>query len=112
MNNPAPEPRPEAEAAPTSAALFSSGHEAEKEGRFEEACEAYQKGLHGSPDQHPWHYRLGCVLMKMDRPDLAENSFLRALELEQGAAKYLTNLGVCLDRQGRRDALAHDIANR
>lgn len=87
----------------TSADLFSNGRRAEKSGELETARQAYELALASSPDQHPWHYRLGCVFMKLELPERAEHCFRRALEYEPATPAYLTNLGVCLDRQGRRD---------
>jgi len=85
------------------AEIFRNGHLCEKDGQFDEARKAYELGLEFSPAQHPWHYRLGCILMKMDQPAEAELSFRKALDLAPGTEAYLANLGVCLDRQGRRD---------
>ncbi|MEN8005669.1 MAG: tetratricopeptide repeat protein [Candidatus Krumholzibacteriota bacterium] len=103
MSQPAPESTPHNDASPTSAGLFKSGRQAEMDGELEKARQAYEMALASSPDQHPWHYRLGCVFMKLGLPERAEHCFSRALELEPGTPSYLTNLGVCLDRQGRRD---------
>lgn len=87
----------------STAQIFKDGHDSEKAGRFDEARAAYEMGLVSSPAQHPWRYRLGCVLMKMEKNAEAELCFLKALELAPGTEAYLTNLGVSLDRQGRRD---------
>jgi tetratricopeptide (TPR) repeat protein len=103
MNQSAPESTSSDEGPPTSAKLFQTGRKAEQAGELETARQAYELALASSPDQHPWHYRLGCVFMKLGLPERAEYCFLRANELEPGTPAYLTNLGVCLDRQGRRD---------
>jgi tetratricopeptide (TPR) repeat protein len=103
MNQSAPEPTSADEGPLTSAELFQTGRKAEKAGELEKARQAYEIALASAPDQHPWHYRLGCVFMKLGLPERAEHCFLRAHELEPWAPSYLTNLGVCLDRQGRRD---------
>lgn len=87
----------------SSAELFSNGRRAEKAGELETARQSYELALASSAEQHPWHYRLGCVFMKLGLPERAEFCFRRALEIEPGTPAYLTNLGVCLDRQGRRD---------
>lgn len=87
----------------STAEIFRDGHDAENAGRYEEARTAYEVGLSTSPAQHPWRYRLGCVLMKLDQNADAELCFLKALDLAPGTEAYLTNLGVSLDRQGRRD---------
>ncbi len=91
------------ESSRTTAEIFKDGHDAEIAGRFDEARAAYETGLRSSPGQHPWRYRLGCVLMKMENNSEAELCFLKALENAPGTEAYLTNLGVSLDRQGRRD---------
>jgi len=83
--------------------LFQDGYAAERNGTFVEALRLYDLALTTVPDQHPWHYRRGCVLMKMDRCEDAEFAFMRALELAPEQPAYLTNMGVCLDRLGRRD---------
>lgn len=82
---------------------FQAGRQAERTGLLTEARQAYEQALAASPEQHRWHYRLGCVLMKLDEAAAAERAFRRALERAPGAPAYLTNLGVCLDRQGRRE---------
>ncbi len=43
------------------------------------------------------------IVLQMDRHVDAELAFLRALELAPETPAYLTNLGVCLDRLGRRE---------
>ena len=103
MNQSTPEPTSPDEGPGAGAELFKTGRRAEKAGELEKARQAYELALASSPDQHPWHYRLGCVFMKLGLPECAEHSFRRANELEPGTPAYLTNLGVCLDRQGRRD---------
>jgi len=103
MNQSAPDPTSSDEGPRTSAELFQRGRKAEKAGELEKARQAYEIALASSPDQHPWHYRLGCVFMKLGLPERAEHCFSRAHELEPWTPSYLTNLGVCLDRQGRRD---------
>jgi tetratricopeptide (TPR) repeat protein len=103
MNQTSPEPSSPDSGPPTSAELFQTGRKAETDGELETARQAYEMALASSPDQHPWHYRLGCVFMKLGLPERAEFCFRRALEIEPFTSAYLTNLGVCLDRQGRRD---------
>jgi len=103
MNPTAPESSTNHDEPQSSAELFQNGRRAEKAGELEKARQAYEMALDQSPDQHPWHYRLGCVFMKLGLPERAEHCFRRALELEPVTPAYLTNLGVCLDRQGRRD---------
>ena len=89
--------------------LFRKGRDAEKGGRFEDALQCYLRALNTSPEQHAWHYRHGCVLMKLGRHGDAELAFQRALELAPGTPAYLTNLGVCLDRLGRRQRLLRNL---
>lgn len=103
MNQTSPEPSAENSGSQTSAVLFQNGRKAEKAGELETARQAYEMALADAPDQHPWHYRLGCVFMKLGLPERAEHCFRQALNLEPAMPSYLTNLGVCLDRQGRRD---------
>lgn len=103
MNESSPESTSSDEGPRTSAELFQAGRKAEKAGELERARQSYELALASTPDQHPWHYRLGCVFMKLGLPECAEHCFLRANEIEPGTPAYLTNLGVCLDRQGRRD---------
>ena len=82
---------------------FDAGREAERSGRFAEARRAYEDAVAALPQRADWHYRLGCVCLKLQDPVSAENSFRRALDLEPASASTLTNLGVSLDRQGRRE---------
>lgn len=83
--------------------LFETGRRAENAGRFDEARTAYELALRGEPERHEWMYRLACVLLKMDLAAEAEPVLRRAVDLHPDAHAYLTNLGVCCDRQGRRD---------
>ncbi len=104
MKPSAPDPTsPDETGRRTSAELFQTGRKAEKNGELEKARQSYELALANSPDQHPWHYRLGCVFMKLGLPERAEHCFLNANEIQPGTPAYLTNLGVSLDRQGRRD---------
>ena len=54
--------------------LFRNGYDFEQDGRFSEARRAYEMALSSCPDQHAWHYRLGCVFMKMGDAVQAEVS--------------------------------------
>ena len=90
-------------AGPSGREIFSEGRLAEQQGRFADARRSYEKALAAGPVCADWLYRLGCVCLKLADPVSAENSFRRALELEPASAVILTNLGVSLDRQGRRE---------
>jgi tetratricopeptide (TPR) repeat protein len=85
------------------AALFEKGRQAENAGHLDEARRAYELALDQDCGRHDWLYRLGCVLLKLDLPGDAELALRRAVELQPDTPAYLTNLGVCCDRQGRRD---------
>lgn len=103
MNEKTPEISPNGLSSRTPVDDFEKGRSAENAGHFEEACSAYELALEGAGHMHFWHYRLGCVHMKWGQPQAAEVCFLRSLELAPNTVAYLTNYGVALDRQGRRD---------
>ncbi|MFO7610595.1 MAG: tetratricopeptide repeat protein [Candidatus Krumholzibacteriia bacterium] len=88
---------------PSGQDIFVAGRQAEQSGRLEQARRQYESAVATDPGHADWHYRLGCVCLKLEDPVSAENAFRRALDLEPASASTLTNLGVALDRQGRRD---------
>ncbi|MBU8869468.1 MAG: tetratricopeptide repeat protein [Gemmatimonadales bacterium] len=83
--------------------LFQSGRRAEQAGHLDEARRSYELGLSYAGDHHVWQYRLGCVFLKLDVPEMAEPCFRQALEGNSSRAAYWANLGLALDRQGCRE---------
>ncbi|MBU0609649.1 MAG: tetratricopeptide repeat protein, partial [Armatimonadetes bacterium] len=45
---------------------FEQGRRAERNGQLAEAEHAYRQALVAEPERAPWHYRMGCVLRKLD----------------------------------------------
>ena len=103
MENSTPRSGSASNGADRSAEIFQAGRRAEQAGHLDEARRSYELGLSYAGDQHGWHYRLGCVFLKLNSPDLAEPCFRNALEGDATRAAYWANLGLALDRQGRRD---------
>ncbi len=83
--------------------LFAKGRQAEQAGRLDDARQCYEMGLAYVDTSPDWHYRLGCVHLKRGEPAQAEPCFQRALDGDPRRAKFWANLGLSLDRQGRRD---------
>jgi len=103
MNSPQRQPESTGAVSRPGTGIYENGRQAELAGRFDEARHAYELALGSDPECAVWHYRLGCVCLKLEDPVSAENAFLRALAKEPDSARTLTNLGVALDRQGRRE---------
>ena len=103
MKDSSPPPDPVPPGTVRSAEIFQAGRRAEQAGHLDEARRSYELGLSYAGEQHEWHYRLGCVFLKQDSPDLAEPCFRQALEGDATRAAYWANLGLALDRQGRRE---------
>ena len=79
---------------------FAHGHLLEREGRFDEAVEQYQKALRLKPDFVAARNRLGITLNKLGRHHEATNEFLRAVELQPEEAYLHNNLGFSLYLEG------------
>lgn len=79
---------------------FAHGHLLEREGRFDEAVEQYQKALRLKPDFVAARNRLGITLNKLGRHHEATNEFLRAVELRPEEAYLHNNLGFSLYLEG------------
>jgi tetratricopeptide (TPR) repeat protein len=105
MTTPAPAPLPADDTA-QGQVRFEQGRRAEAAGHLDEARRAYEAALTQEPDRAEWHYRLGCVLLKLNDPAAAEVCFERAAAGAAEPVRALTNLGVCHDRQGRPEAAA------
>lgn len=103
MKNSASSTTPPSGDAPRASELFQTGRRAEMAGDLDTARRSYELGLSYDAAQPNWQYRLGCVCLKQGQPDRAEGCFLHAIEGEPDRAAYWTNLGLALDRQGRRD---------
>ncbi|MFO7652882.1 MAG: tetratricopeptide repeat protein [Candidatus Krumholzibacteriia bacterium] len=98
------EPHDEAGFAGRAAERFQEGRRAEQSGDLVAAAAAYGEALLRATAPPPeWHYRLGCVRLKQDDLSGAEEQFRAACELAPRCGRYLTNLGVVLDRRGRRE---------
>lgn len=79
---------------------FAHGHLLEREGRFDEAVEQYQKALRLKPDFVAARNRLGITLNKLGRHREATDQFLRAVELRPEEAYLHNNLGFSLYLEG------------
>ncbi len=84
------------------AARFDAGREAELAGDLGAAHEAYAEAISADPGHADWHYRLGCVHRKLDRPADAAAAFRLSLDLGGESAPCLNNLGTVLDALGDR----------
>ena len=83
--------------------LLAKGRRLERDGLYAEAVAFYTSLLADGPPDSRWHYRLGCTCLKNGDPVAAEQAFRSAVDLEPDNPRYLTNLGVALDRLGRRE---------
>jgi tetratricopeptide (TPR) repeat protein len=84
------------------AALFDRGRQAEQAGDLARAHALYLQ-LVARGDDAEGRYRLGCVCLKRGDFAAAAEEFEAGLSLRPGDARMLTNLGVALDRLGRRE---------
>ncbi len=83
--------------------LLAKGKELEREGFYTEAVGLYEKMLDEPVPRACWHYRLGCTYLKMGQAGAAVIAFRDATDCDADNPRYLTNLGVALDRLGKRD---------
>jgi Flp pilus assembly protein TadD len=79
-----------------------------RKGRYQEAKEMFEGYVTTHPDNGFGHYMLGLSAWKTGDRGRAEESLVRAIELDSTSVKARTNLGRVLLEQGRpADALPH-----
>src|SRR5512142_1878394 len=83
------------------AALLAKGHAARDAGDFAAAARLYGEAAARFPDQAEPQHHLGGAWRDLDRLDLAEAAYRRALEIAPGAPATARVLGVILLEQGR-----------
>lgn len=64
------------------------GHYLEEEGKHAEALQAYQQALTIDPEHAETYFRKGRLERKLDRADAAEDSLIKAVELDDEQAHY------------------------
>ncbi len=88
--------------------LQTRGNEAYRQGRLDEALEAYRQAVEAAPDNGEFRVNLAAVLSKMDDLDGAAGHLRQALRLDPRDALGHFNLAAVLARQGYdREALEH-----
>ena len=96
------------ELAAGSRSLQARGNEAYRQGRLQEALEAYRKAVEADPDNGEFRVNLAAVLSRLDDLESAAGQLRHALRLDPGDALAHFNLAAVLARQGRdRAALGH-----
>lgn len=103
MDNPSTTSGPPATGSNTLTDQLAAGLRMEREGRCADALDLYNRLLTVHPHEGRLHYRAGCAALKMGEAAKAQSSFEVAVEQDPRNPRYLTNLGVALDRQGRRE---------
>jgi len=76
------------------ARFFSEGVRHQREGRFAQAIEEYEKAVSADPGSLEAYNNLGVLLKETGRLDQAVEAFQRALALDPKYEKALNNLGV------------------
>jgi tetratricopeptide (TPR) repeat protein len=76
--------------------FFNQGQDAHEKGDFAEAIKFYDEALKQIPEFPEAEYQKGNALLSLDKPDEAEKSFRRALELREDWSLPMTSLGALL----------------
>ncbi len=76
-----------------------------KEGRYQEAEEAFKKAIEGNPTSPVTHNNLGLAALELGKARDAEGCFKKAIDLDPGYVNAHINLAILYDRTGR-DSLA------
>jgi 4-amino-4-deoxy-L-arabinose transferase-like glycosyltransferase len=82
---------------------FALGWSLNKQGRTDEAIQAYSKAIELKGDYVEAHNNLGNVLFRLDRFEEAKGHYGKAVEADPNNAVAHYNLGSCLQKQGRMD---------
>ncbi len=82
---------------------FGVGQSLDRQGRNEEAIQAFSKAISLRPQYLEAHADLGNVFFRLDRLDLAEQHYRSAIEAAPLNPIAIFNLGYCLWKQGRVD---------
>lgn len=75
-----------------------------RQGRFEDAAEAYQTAIRLAPDNPALHDRLGITLYQQKQPEQAASAYRQAISLDPKNAEYHNRLAIVLGDQKQWDA--------
>lgn len=81
--------------------------EAHADGRVEEATDLYKDVLEREPSNKFAHYNLGLIDQTEGRPDAAERSYRRALQLDPRFVPAMFNLATLLSESEPDEAITH-----
>jgi tetratricopeptide (TPR) repeat protein len=81
--------------------LFAEAVALESAGRLSEAAAAYRRAMALDPAEPTFHFNLGNVLYRLQRPGAAAECFRRAAGIDPCYVKALNNLGSVLLEMGR-----------
>lgn len=85
-------------------AIFNAGQELHEKGSFAEAIKLYEKAISIVADFPEAEYQRGAAFLSLGKPDEAERSFRRALELRPEWTLAMTSLGSLLVQKAPAEA--------
>jgi ribosomal protein S12 methylthiotransferase accessory factor len=90
-------------------AAFYQAHALSLLGRFEELPPHLDRAIAGSPEVKEYYNLRGVARFKAGDYARAAEDFQAALALDAGSAMDLANLGLCLERLGKREMAIHHL---